>query len=387
MSPVSRANELASLRVHANRLMDSAFSSAYVKLGANTLSLFKEFISKFYDAVGDDDSLLVISDDQLVEFFIWLRISKQLSPSSLTTALPALTTLCKKKKIPLPSLFRVRLIIRALVREKNLHAVLSDRLPATGIRKRIPLSFWCLIAIERVIVFSSLLRFNTFVFMCVATFGMFRASELVFNSGNVDALILTNNDVSVTDRAATFTLRSSKGRRDRRCVHVSVPANNLSVCPVRLLKTLLSCQTNKDPSAPLFQKADGSPLLYTDVLMEMRDIVYQFLPCFRGYVVGTHSARIGGATSYVLLKHSPQSVQTFGRWAAVSTQCFRRYVRLPPTASIPADVSRLDPSSISRLFGGLPVKNIESMSWESLSLAASSLSPDIHVGVIGVGSR
>lgn len=369
--------QLASLRALVSRLTETAYRPEYVNNGKRLLALLHRFIRSHYGESGLLAPFPVLSDNLVAEFLTWLRTDQKSSPSSLRSSLSCLLSCYKRAGCFVPfAKYRTRLVIRAMLKEKNLFASSAAHSEIRPVKKRrAPLTFWALLEINRRISFSSLLRLKVFAFMVLATFGLFRASELVLNPSVLGAPLLINKYVQVFKNKVTIFLRSSKGDRLCKGVYVSIPVNDSDICPKKMVSLIRSTQSDSTPSAPFFQNEDGSPLVYPDLLSEFRAIMTYCFPMLTASECSTHSARIGGASSLVLLGGDPTLIREFGRWSGNSVACFRGYVRLPDIPAdgegfpailkSPAKWSRLwsGVSSHKELFGGAVLKDTSMLKW------------------------
>ena len=96
-------------------------------------------------------------------------------------------------------------------------------------------------------------------------------------------------------------------------------------CPVAWLRRLWASATGTAPDAPLMQTAAGSAVTYTQLqaLSFLKRVCkYTGVDVSR---IGTHSLRIGGATTLFELSVSADIVKKKGRWLS---DCYQRYQRI-----------------------------------------------------------
>ncbi|XP_063780733.1 uncharacterized protein LOC134928678 [Pseudophryne corroboree] len=166
-------------------------------------------------------------------------------------------------------------------------------------------------------------RFEALLFrlaFSMAYHGAFRVSELVAPSKRSESRMLVG-DVVVGERSLLCRLRRSKTDQVGRGRWVTmVPALEVSVCPVGLARQYLGVRPAKE----------GSWLLHYDGLPVTK---YQFRwmlgRCLTGLglspaAFGTHSFRIGAATSAAAAGFSRTEIQAVGRWKSSS---YKRYIR------------------------------------------------------------
>jgi hypothetical protein len=156
---------------------------------------------------------------------------------------------------------------------------------------------------------------------------------------------------------------------------VRIDATGTNTCPINHLRATRAGRPITAKSAPFFQRLDGSALRDTDVLHHMRLIVVATLPSVDPTWIATHSCRIGGASSYFQLGWPAAKIQQYGRWKVKSHKTFAGYVRLPDPRerrkailALPASWHNhsLSANELSTRYGGVPVKTLLSIDWDSL---------------------
>ena len=108
----------------------------------------------------------------------------------------------------------------------------------------------------------------------------------------------------------------------REGVDVRTFANGSATCPVAALRSAFDSAPRKSADAPAFQDSCGRPLLYTTLLAALRALAVQL-----GYdakQLGTHSLRIGGASTLAILGFPAYVIRAAGRWSSLTYQTYTR---------------------------------------------------------------
>ena len=159
----------------------------------------------------------------------------------------------------------------------------------------------------------------------IAFFGALRVSELVA-MGKADASrqALQQGDVIIHDNCLKITIRLSKADQKGKDRLLTLGQCSLKqICPVAAVQAFMELR-GQGPSYFL-QHADKSPLTkfqfwkLTDIALDRIGI--------RGLRFGTHSFRIGAASTATALGYSVEQIKRLGRW---SSSCYRKYVRNLP---------------------------------------------------------
>jgi hypothetical protein len=155
--------------------------------------------------------------------------------------------------------------------------------------------------------------------LAIGVYGLMRAGEFTSKGAGY---ILRRADVCWHKHKVVITLRESKTDIFRQGVDISLFKNGSRTCPHRLLKGAWDTSADKRPSAPLLQNGNGSPFTYKALHSTMKSVCRAL-----GYsgTIGTHSLRIGGATTLAMLGYPAHVIRTMGRWKSISYQL---YVRL-----------------------------------------------------------
>ena len=160
----------------------------------------------------------------------------------------------------------------------------------------------------------------------IAFFGALRISELVAQ-GKADKVraALQWGDVKVQGARVELLIRRSKAdQRGKGRQLVLGLCSNKSICPVRAVNTYLEYR-GSEPGY-FFQHADKSPLTKYQ-FWKLTGLALQAVG-IRGARFGTHSFRIGAASTAAAMGYSTQDIKRLGRW---SSSCYKRYIRTLPT--------------------------------------------------------
>jgi hypothetical protein len=200
-----------------------------------------------------------------------------------------------------------------------------------------------------------------FAVLTVGVYGLFRGGELT--TKNKNSMILQRADVSWADDHCTITLRESKTDVLRLGVDVHIYKNGSPTCPYKALRRVYDAAPLKYPSAPLFQNADGSPLQYAALLRGIKALCIKL--GFDAKRFGTHSLRIGGATTLAALRYPERMIKTLGRWKSISYELYARM--------LPADYQRVSTAfgaaPLSKeYFGDLTAEGASSLTFENIGL-------------------
>lgn len=177
---------------------------------------------------------------------------------------------------------------------------------------------------------SSLLDCNSHRGLSMLTLGtimitrLLRCGELCKSSTEAAGL-LRRSITWYTDRCEMNLGRTKTDSPGQETI-ITIDKNNMKWCGYTLLKSLYNQCPDQRTNAAVFQTEAGSPLTTAMVLNSVRELVQRF-----GYdpkLYGTHSFRIGGATTLHLLGVAMLDIQRLGRWKSDTVE---RYIRLSPT--------------------------------------------------------
>ena len=160
----------------------------------------------------------------------------------------------------------------------------------------------------------------------LAFFGFMRVGEITSASNRDRKISLAPSDIQVRQekgvRALRVTIRHSKNNQNGPPQVISIPSQaDRTICPVEAMQNFAGARPNG--AATLFCHFDTSPLTraqFTGVLSKALDFVGvtgQF---------GSHSFRIGAATTAAMQGVPDDQIQEMGRWRS---SAFRTYIRIP----------------------------------------------------------
>lgn len=210
---------------------------------------------------------------------------------------------------------RVKLLIRAV-----------RRLSPTKTKPRLPITIWILeILVKFLIQRNAPGDFVVAVAATLGFFGLLRASEFCARPGLHPGLVIHQLQWSVDGTKLTIHLDQSKTDIYREGVDIlvfDIPNNASGLCPVSLMRTLLAGRKDYCAADPVFLH-NNKPLSYSFFQKRLRDALSR---CgFPAFDYGTHSLRIGAATTLAILGFPSHFIQSLGRWKSLSYQL---YVRL-----------------------------------------------------------
>ncbi|XP_078242407.1 integrase/recombinase xerD homolog isoform X1 [Pogona vitticeps] len=159
----------------------------------------------------------------------------------------------------------------------------------------------------------------------VAFFGALRVSELVaMGRADTSCMALQLKDVLLQDGLLRIMVRRSKVDQSGKGKQLVLGKCSIrSICPVKAVQEFLEIRGQLP--GYLFSHSDGSPLTkyqfwkVTDMALERVGVT--------GMKFGTHSFRIGAASTAAALGYSTDQIKQLGRWASSS---YRRYIRPLP---------------------------------------------------------
>jgi hypothetical protein len=159
----------------------------------------------------------------------------------------------------------------------------------------------------------------------VQFFGGFRCGELCHNPQSGKQGVMLRRQVTWCPNHAVIFLAQSKTDYTRKGVNVTIYKIGGPICPYALLLEVYRAAPDRRPEAALFQWPSGRTLLYSQMLSELKGALRAL-----GYDTakyGTHSIRVGVATTMAQLGYSGEQIRATVRW---SSDCYQRYVRLTP---------------------------------------------------------
>ena len=159
----------------------------------------------------------------------------------------------------------------------------------------------------------------------MAFFGAMRISGLVaLGKGDVSRKALQMEDVTVWDGQVRIRLKRSKtDQHGNGSMIILGQCSMVNICPVKAVSEFV--RLRGPDSGYFFQHRDGTPLTkyqfwkLTDMALERIGI--------RNMRFGTHSFRIGAASTAATLGYDADKIKQLGRW---SSECYRKYIRQLP---------------------------------------------------------
>jgi hypothetical protein len=295
------------------------------------------------------------SGPMLIGFVTWLFCLQELSYATCKKYLSSVRSGCVDVGADLsgfksPRLERVMRAIRKLDRG-------ARRAP------RLPITVWILDKIfARMGHDQSLQWCMAKAAMAIGVYGLMRAGSFVHKS--VEANILMRGDVTWSSDRATIHLRQSKTDIYRRGVDVHIFKTGGTTCPFAALKAAWNRAPDKSPQAALLQSSMGLPYTYATLMKEIR--LHMDTLGYSSTSFGTHSLRIGGATTLALLGVPAHIIRTIGRWRSLSYQLYTR-VDIPTLARTAGSMAKpLSTGGGTHPFGGLSAKSASQISLDNI---------------------
>ena len=168
---------------------------------------------------------------------------------------------------------------------------------------------------------------------CVmAFFGYLRVSEYcTAYAERQSPADLRLGDLTVRSDEVILTLRSSKTDPFREGQRVALRPTGRSICPVSVVHALISSLKKsrlRQPRSPVLTFADGSFLSCS----RFRHFIKRMMAYHpEGHRFGTHSFRIGAATTAALIGQHPDEIKRAGRW---KSNVYAGYIRPQNTVGL-----------------------------------------------------
>ena len=159
----------------------------------------------------------------------------------------------------------------------------------------------------------------------LAFYGFLRASEFTSPSPRSydPTVTLCRQDITIQTTTLKLLVKASKTDPFRQTCTLTIGATGTSTCPVVSLNKFLSF-AKQAPTQPLFCFQDGTFLTRLSLTSHLR-----YLLTAAGYnadTYGSHSFRIGAATTAAAADLPTWQIQALGRWTST---CYTRYIRTP----------------------------------------------------------
>ncbi len=251
-------------------------------------------------------------------FATWLASS--LKPASIKVYLSAVRALHIKHGYsdPLVGCLRLQHVVKGIKRCKGSSA-----------NKRLPITPDIFTAIYRCLDYSVYDDVLFWAACCLAYFGFLRSSEFTVPHGDAytPALHLSHEDVAfdrrVNPSSIQVTIKVSKTDPFRQGCTLTLGQGRPPLCPVESLLNYLDIRGCS--AGPLFVRSNGIPLTRAVLTECLRQLLAQ--AGIAGHF-GSHSFRIGAATTAGLAGVPDHMIQTLGRW---NSSAYLAYIRTPQT--------------------------------------------------------
>ena len=240
-------------------------------------------------------------------------LARTLRPQSIKVYLSAVRNMHLEHGLPDPTAdaLNLRRLMRGI---KRVHGCPADR--------RLPITPTLLRAFRHFLVLSHHDHLTLWAALLLAFFGFLRSNEL---------LALTHSDLTRSAEGYRVRIRGSKTDPFRTGASIRItPSGDPSLCPVTALDTLISATHRKEGS--LFRWQTGATPSRPRLNLLVRELAARSGASASNYSshYSSHSFRIGAASAAAAVGIPEWQIQALGRW---STDCYRRYIRLPSTAT------------------------------------------------------
>ena len=304
------------MREASSLLILSSVSSATARKYSGLQRTFKGFCQTL--------NLIAVPAEEatLVNFLTYLKLGRNLGPTTIRGYLSAIRHLHVINGVPDPLLNRPRLsLVRAAATKGGAIS------PA-----RTPISFETLHAIHAKAILAPSYEATLFTACCfVAFFGFLRVSEFAAADRPSSKAGLLAEHVSFSSQWVQLLLLDTKADREKKGVRVVIAKRATNPCAVRWLAAYCRARPTTAEAFPLFVTEDGSPMRQSWFRVRLKRMVESLgLPG----VFNTHSLRIGAATEAAAAGFSGHEIQKLGRWAS---RAFLTYIR--PSAKAQANLN------------------------------------------------
>jgi hypothetical protein len=298
------------------------------------------------------------SADILLAFATWMytlpgRGGKGLTASTIMGYLTAVRSICVDLGFPVTAFYdlRLRRVKRGIKKLRSRKA-----------RSRLPITIWLAARlIKSITAQDGMAGTMLTAAICTGIYGLMRAGEMVEKSESGHQGLRRDHVFWDPDRKwVDIRLDNSKTDYFREGVVIRLHANGSSTCPVAKLRAAWDAAVDDSPGAPVFQQANGAPCTYKWLQHSLRMVVDRIGLDKSDY--GTHSLRIGGATSLAIAGERPETIKEMGRWKSLSYQL---YVRVTADAMRRAS-SRLGELSTRALQPGFSISGKSTRGWSSM---------------------
>jgi len=309
----------------------------------STYNTAKTMIAKCQKETGTDLSL-PFNQKKVLIFIDWLVRVRNLKGSTVNSYLAGARQLHLTLGLEPPN-FRTGLVKLVIKGVKNRDGIEKRSNNKTG---RLPMTMNMMMVLKNLVHNSSFNAHDKKLIWAVASVafaGAFRIGELLTKQEatfDPDFSLLTKDVTWSTDRQGKtvihICLKCPKETKTAAPTVVDLYQNGGPLCPVKAFFSWWKLQ-HRDATAPLFRFKDGNPLTGG----RMNKIVRTFLDPYTDLTIGvfgTHSFRIGLASTLGSLGFEDSDIQSAGRW---SSRAFEAYMKLKRTkrAAMSKKISKL----------------------------------------------
>lgn len=336
-------------------LLNAAVSRIVSALAPSTVSSYgvgPRMYLEFASAHGLD-AAMPPTKATLLAFVVYRADFRMSSHGSIRGYLAGLKFLCRSLGLTTDAFDNAQL-------ELAMRSVKRDR-GAKPRPPRLPITIWILQRIRALLDLTDPSQEALWAVLTVAVYGLFRAGELVTKKDN--APCLRRAVVWFSDRVE-IRLEASKTDVFRHGVTIRVYKNDSTTCAFSALRVHWDHAFDQSPDAPLFQLANGSGVSYTLLHSSLKLLMLRLGA--DPSLVGTHSLRIGGASTLAILGFPAHVIQAMGRWKSLSYQL---YTRLPLDLARRCARAMGDAAPGSSWFGSLAPAQAVSVSLDNIQAA------------------
>jgi hypothetical protein len=292
------------------------------------------------------------------------RTNKPLAPSTVSKYLTAVHALCLD--MGLRSLVESSILLRKVLRGYKKKYGVPRKL-------KIPITPELLLLLAKYFDMSYHDQAMCFWAACVAVYLLLRKSEFLQVKDNQEVPLTRLRWMQVDEDRGLVVIVKSKVDVFKQGATLQLFRLGGDTCPYQAVSKALEAGPDKSPSAPLFQRSDGSPLtqaFFNSVVKQaLQALEVELGTTFRaqGYDEVNFSTRRGGATAMSASGARDSLIQVAGRWAS---NAFRLYLDTSRELLKAADVSSGRQALIAK------VKGMRHMQYDPDSQATNSVDPE-----------
>lgn len=302
---------MADLAQEAHRLLEQSLAEGSHRAYQRAVNAFQEFRRDHHL-----DLLWPVPTTQLISFIAYLSIRGR-ATSTISLHVAAMSYMHKMHGWADPTdHFVIKKLQEGSRRDKKKG---DDRRPITRdlLKRMIPMvRFVCLSQYETIMFRAAFV---------LAFFGFLRVGEFTTQQKHeATDKVLTRDDIQITQARGRFMLvriRYSKTDQYGQTTTLRIGGNeDMETCPVLAMTAFL--QVRPPTKGPLFCHRSGSPLTRYQFSAVMRKVLAYTGTTPSHY--GTHSFRIGAATTAAMEGVPGEQIMAMGRWR---TDFYKRYIR------------------------------------------------------------